>query len=61
MTKGEIAMIECYAGLRLHQTLQLVARCDDLPFDEQTALMLASPLGQRNRQNREVWGYCCFR
>ena len=50
MTKGEIAKNNFMQGYNCAQAV-LLAFCDDLGFDEQTALMLASPFWRRNRQN----------
>lgn len=55
MTKGEIAKNNFMQGYNCAQAV-LLAFCDDLGFDEQTALMLASPFGGGIGRMREVCG-----
>lgn len=55
MTKGEIAKQYFLQGYNCSQSV-LLAFCDDLGFDEQTALMLASPFGGGMGRLREVCG-----
>lgn len=55
MTKGEIAKQYFLKGYNCSQSV-LLAFCDDLGFDEQTALMLASPFGGGMGRLREVCG-----
>lgn len=49
MTKGEIAKNNFMQGYNCAQAV-LLAFCDDLGFDEQTALMFIA-VRRRNRQN----------
>ena len=58
MTKGEIAKNNFMQGYNCAQAV-LLAFCDDLGFDEQTALMLASPFGGGIGRMREVCGAMC--
>mgnify|MGYP000025432036 FL=1 len=55
MTKGEIAKNNFMQGYNCAQAV-LLAFCDDLGFDKQTALMLASPFGGGIGRMREVCG-----
>ena len=55
MTKGEIAKNNFMQGYNCAQAV-LLAFCDDLGFDEQTALVLASPFGGGIGRMREVCG-----
>ena len=55
MTKGEIAKQYFLKGYNCSQAVML-AFCDDLGIDEQTALMIASPFGGGMGRLREVCG-----
>lgn len=55
MTKGEIAKQYFLQGYNCSQSV-LLAFCDDLGIDEQTALLIASPFGGGMGRMREVCG-----
>lgn len=55
MTKGEIAKQNFESGYNCAQAV-LLAFCDDLGFDKNTAAMLAAPFGGGMGRLREVCG-----
>ena len=55
MTKGEIAKQYFLEGCNCSQAV-LLAFCDDLGFDRQTAMLIASPFGGGMGRLREVCG-----
>ena len=55
MTKGEIAKKYFLEGFNCSQAVML-AFCDDLGFDKQTAMLIASPFGGGMGRLREVCG-----
>ena len=55
MTKGEIAKQYFLEGYNCSQAVML-AFCDDLGFDRQTAMLIASPFGGGMGRLREVCG-----